>query len=429
ASDGTGESGMRVFLYRTPFMPDERTNYVAQTDTAGRFQFTYLSEGEYQAIWVDDQNRNRIWEQNREWAQPFHQEYFQLEQEQLVNLGTLYVDRPDTTNPVLQGAGLLTSDYLRLRFNEEVFWEDGTFFTVLDTMGREITQGMPVYVPAEDPFVVFAQSLEALNEDQLHTINPEPFTDEAGNHATSNLDPFTGSAEPDTVSLRVIGDNRLPGLFANEPLIVGYSRSIDDDAVMDSLIVVEGEQIHKEWPSVRLDRHRLQIFSEGEQWESGVRYSFRIWDPLLERHETIEPRIWQRNHLGSIHLTLEDTTNRSDHRLTLFDEEGKVRVDTTFSQSIQIPDLPPLSFTVIVYRDRDGDGNWNPGSVLPFELPEPYFVRRSLPVREGFSSELTVSFEDQFHGAELPEDPDSQNSEVDIQEAENSGEESPLIRN
>lgn len=391
---GAGEAGQRVFLYREPFDPDERANYIAQTDTAGLFRFTHLSEGSYRAIWVEDINRNRIWEREREWAQPFHDSTFVLPREGQVDLGTIYVQRPDTVRPRLMGVGLLSSDRLRLRFDEEVFWDEESVIHLQDTLGRTFTEAFPLYVIPEDPMIVMAQSLLSLPEEEMFVPVPEGIADQSGNPVRVAMQPFPGSAQSDTSRLEIIGDNLQPGLFPEEPVIIGYNKLIDDRNILDSLKVVEGERLLEGWPNARVERHRLIIEPPGE-WEAGVIYQILAWNPATERLRPYEPLIWHRNQWGSLEVSLADSANREEHFLTLFDTEGKIRIDTTFVGGIELDRLPPLNYTLSVFRDINGSGDWDSGSVIPFAAPEPYFVRRNLPVRAGFTSELSISFDDQ----------------------------------
>jgi hypothetical protein len=392
AHDGKRDSGYRVFLYRSPFDLTERANYVAQTDTSGRVQFSYLAEDTYKAIWVDDVNRNRIWDSDRELAQPFHDSTFTISSGEEYDLGTIFVDRPDTTRPELRGVGLLTEEMMRMRFNEEIFWNDDARIVVQDTLGNDFTEALPLYILPEDPYILIAQSFDPLPEDEYFILDMIGLTDRAGNPAQFLTEPFQGSSQPDSISTLIIGDNAEPGLFPDEPLIIGYNKFIDDNDIVDSLRVVDGDRMIENWQFYEVDRHRLKVFPE-ESWESGISYQFLVWNPALELLRPFEPTIWQRNQLGGIEFILSDTLSASEYYLSLFDDQGKVQIDTTFTETIEIDQLPPLQYTAIIFRDDDQSGRWDPGSVVPFRAPEPYFVRVDIPVREGFTSELEVNFE------------------------------------
>jgi uncharacterized protein (DUF2141 family) len=78
--------------------------------------------------------------------------------------------------------------------------------------------------------------------------------------------------------------------------------------------------------------------------------------------------------------------------LTIENEELGVVADTTFSGSIQVSELPPLTYQVTAFEDLNGNGQWDSGQVEPYQAPEPYYIRNDVPVKPGFTSDLTISF-------------------------------------
>lgn len=409
ADTGAGESGRRVFLYREPVDFSSRANYVAESDTAGVVNFGYLSEGKYRAIWVNDVNRNRIWEQQREAAQPFSLERFELEQNGEFDLGTLFVSMPDTVAPVLEGVGLLSERRLRIRNSEEIEWEPNAFISVVDTLENSITTAYPLYKQESDPTVFFAESEDPLQEDQFFTVLPNEFYDLAGNPLEVNIDPFVGSSEPDTTALRPISHNSENGLFPDESLEITYSKFIDDESVSDSLLVFEGDQMFEEWPDFEIDRHILRVSPKDSVWESGLRYEMRVWDPWESEYLRINPEIWQRNQLGSIEFTVVNAQDELPLRLKVQDIDRSIVIDTTFTGSIiEIDNLPPLEYRAIIYQDENENNLWDAGSVVPYRKPEAYAVQRSIPVREGFTSETEITFPNRVNGSiELPQIPET----------------------
>jgi hypothetical protein len=396
ANTGRGTSGNKIFLYREPVDYTNSANYIAESDTSGAVQFSYISEGTYSAIYVDDINRNRIWESNRESAQPFSVERIEIEQGQTTELGTLYYSMPDTLAPAVEGGGLLSERRLRMRISEPVIWNNEAFISVMDTLGNAITRAYPLYTQETDLNVFFAQSEDPLAESEFYTIESNGITDSTGNLMSSeNLVPFAGSSEPDTTILRTISHNTKNGVFPNDPIEITYSKFIDDDSVMDSLLVVEGDQVYENWEPAEIDRHLLRIFPQDE-WQSGTRYQFRVWNPYTEEREQIEPEIWQRNQLGGIEFTIPGSDSSSVHRIELTDLDNSIQVDTTFADSLFLDNLPPLEYKARIYHDENQNNRWNFGTVDPYREPELYIVRRSIPVREGFTSEVEIIFPDGY---------------------------------
>ena len=392
ADQGSVDAGERVFLYREPIDYTAQANYVAQSDTSGRIDFTYLREGTYSAIWVDDLNRDRRWNPERERAQPFHSETVDAVQDAIRDLGTIYISTPDTVAPRLDGVGLLSNVRLRLRVSEEVFWDDDSQITVVDSLGNEFTTAYPLYKDESDPNVLFMQSGDPLVEEQLFNVEQTGFTDAAENPMRIEIEPFPGSAVSDTTRLRIISDNADGGLFPDESFDIIYSKFIDETAVVDSLIVFEGEDVLSNYQEIEIDRNRLRIFPPSGEWQTGVSYQFGVWDPDFVERRTLNPEIWQRNELGSIDFIPSDSDTTTETYLKLFDENNKVDIDTVFTGSVEITNLPPVSYTAQIYRNTYGETEWNPGTIDPFQAPEPYFLQKDIPVREGFTSEVNVEF-------------------------------------
>ncbi len=392
ADKGSVDAGERVFLFREPIDFTAQANYVAQSDTSGEIDFSYLREGTYSAIWVKDLNRDRRWNPERERAQPFHSETVEVIQGAERNLGNIYISTPDTVSPRLDGVGLLTDIRLRLRISEEVFWGDDAVLTVLDSLGNDYTVAHPLYKDESDPNIVFSQAETPIEESQFFTIQQSGFADDADNPMSSDIDPFPGSAVSDTTRLRIITDNADVGLFPDEPFEVIYSKFIDEPAILDSLIVFEGENAIPNYDFVEIEKNRLRILPPSGDWQTGVRYQFGVWDPEFAERRTLQPEIWQRNQLGSIDFIPADDDTTTKTHLMLFDENNKVNVDTVFTGSVEITNLPPISYTAKIYRNTYGGADWNPGTIIPFQAPEPYFMRSEIPVREGFTSEVNVVF-------------------------------------
>lgn len=385
------EAGERVFLFRAPVDYTAQANYVAQSDTSGLINFSYLREGIYSAIWVDDLNRDRRWNPERERAQPFHSENVDVLQDKETNIGTIYIQRPDTVSPRLDGVGLLSDIRLRLRLSEEVTWIDDAELTILDSLGNNYTTAYPLYKDSSDPNILYSQAVDPLEESQLFDVRQTGFTDEAGNSMRTDIDLFPGSAVSDTTQLRIISDNADGGLFPDEPFEVVYSTFIENPAVLDSLIVFEGEDATVGYELADVERNRLRILPDGE-WQSGVRYQFGVWDPEFAERRTLQPEIWQQNELGSIDFIPSDEDTVTQTHLMLSDENNNVNIDTVYVGSVEITNLPPVSYTAKIYRNTDDVVPWSPGTIIPFQAPEPYFLRREIPVREGFTSEVIVEF-------------------------------------
>ncbi|WP_171032809.1 Ig-like domain-containing protein [Fodinibius saliphilus] len=390
AQTGNGAEGDRILLYREPVDLSQKANYIAETDTGGTFNFSYLSEGRYKAFWVDDRNRNKIWDRQNERTQPFKDEFVELEDGDTDTLGTIYKTPVDTTKPSLQGIGLFSSQRLRMRFSENVVLTDSINVLITDTTGNVQSDAYPLYVQPGERFVMFAYSTEDLVESGNYRIDISGLVDEFGNPLSKVEQHFTGSAQEDTTRQRIIERNSVSGYYPEDPFTITYAKPIEGSLLRDSLKVVEGDSLVERWPNVKMDKNKFSILP-GKQWKDGVTYEVRLWDPAIEDYRKFSPEIWHSSRMGALNALVEDSTV-SNVRLEIINDEAEFYRDTVFSDSIEIKQLPPLKYTVIAYEDLNDNGNWDFGRVDPFKAPEPYFIQKDVPVEKAMTGELTIIF-------------------------------------
>jgi len=392
AENGEPAEDKRVLLYRQPFDLTSRATYQAQTDTGGTFNFTYLAEGSYKALIVDDRNRNKTWDEENETSFPFYQETISLQKSSSDTLDVVYIAQPDTIKPVLQGVGLFSQNRIRLRFSENITTDKEVRFNIADSLENAYTKAYPLYISENDPFVLFAHSEDPLLEDVRYQIDPQGVRDLSGNAPDSGYVEFTGTAQEDTTKQRIIGREMEKDLLVNDPITIVYTAPISQPEIIDSLVVIEGEIDFDDWPEVQTDGNRLTISPQGD-WIEGVDYQFLAWNPITLRRQLFEPNIWDSTEFGDIDIRILDADSTQTHVISLEDPTGRIVRSMDFSQQITITDLPPVSYTLKIFRDENGDQEWNMGSVIPYQKPEKYYVQQNINVQVGFTSEVQISFD------------------------------------
>ncbi len=392
AATGKAATEQKVLLYREPIDFSKKANYQAQTDTGGVFTFSYLAEGRYRALLVDDRNRNKIWDKNSESAYPFFREYISLEKAGKDTLDVIYTTQVDSIAPSLQGVGLFSTNRMRLRFSENVRISEHADLVIADSGGNKYSEAYPLYVSPKEQFVAFAQSMEPLREGGEYHLKFNGITDVAGNRPDTTAFRFTGTSQEDTTKQRIIAANGRSGLLQNEPFEVTFAAPITDQLIIDSTIVIEGEVDFPDWPEIESRRNHLLINPQGE-WIEGVEYQFLVWNPRTQRRKLYEPEVWDSTEYGEVEINLANTDSSANHHVRLINSEGVNIVQKIFNTSTLISDLPPLSYTIIIFRDENGNGTWDRGKVLPYKSPEPYYVQKNLSVQEGFISEVNITFD------------------------------------
>ncbi|MBO6524140.1 MAG: Ig-like domain-containing protein [Balneolaceae bacterium] len=392
ADTGEGAEGAKVLLYRSPIDLSEKAIYQAQADTGGIFNFSYLREGNYQALYVDDRNRNKIWDQGSEAAQPFSRQIIELEKAGSDTLDVLYIVQQDSLAPKLQGVGLFSSKRMRLRFNENIELQDNATLTVLDSLGNTYSEAYPLYISQKDPFVLFAQSEKDLGENDKYSLSLEGITDEFGNTSITDGIAFEGSTQVDTTLQRVIEHRTGNGIFPSQRVEVMYAAPINDPMLIDSIVVVEGNVSFSDWPAIYTERNFLFIEPQEETWIEGVDYQFLIWNPATQRRQLLEPEIWDSPELGELALSITGEDSISTISFSLINENIDFKIDSSFTTSIILQNLAPINYQLIVFKDENGNNRWDSGSVIPFQAPEPYYLQRNINVRSGFTSEIFIEF-------------------------------------
>ncbi len=390
AESGRSADAVKVLLYREPIDFSQKATYQAETDTSGEFNFAYLREGVYKALYVDDRNRNKIWEEGREDAQPFSEEFITLGKAGSDTLDVLYITKPDTTEPKLLGVGMFSSNRLRLRFNENISVQEGASVSVLDSLNEEYSPGYVLYASQKDPFVAFAQTREALEATQEYSIQLTGITDAAGNVAIGSGIVFEGSNQADTTLQRIMRHETQNGIFPSQAVEITYAAPIQDPMITDSIVVVEGDVSFNDWPAIEIINNKLFIQPQGS-WIEGLNYQFLVWNPLSRRRQLFTPEIWDEIQLGGLMIKSE-SSDSTQFSLLLENEKLGISIDTTFTDSLEIQSLAPVSYTIKVFVDENGNSKWDHGLPFPYEAPEPYYIQRGVQVRQGFSSEIILEF-------------------------------------
>jgi len=389
---GKGIQGERIVLYQRPIDLSESAIYTGESDTSGTVRFQYLAPGDYKAFWLGDKNRNRKWDKEIEQAQPFRNEFLSLDKNGSDSLGTVYVQQRDTLAPELQGVGLFSQQRMRFRFSEDIIITDSSEVVVFDTLGNSFTRANPLYIPDESPFAVFAQAEAPLVAEQSYRVEVAGFTDKAGNPVKNSEISFDGTNQKDTTLQRIIRVKTGKGLFPREPLVATFAKPFESNVMADSLIAIKGNAQINPWPEIELSANKMLIKPDGGEWEPGVPYEFRIFNPKTLQRETHEPNFWFDSDFGSLEFVREDSLYQKSLVIKLFNKESDIVRDTTFDEVATIKQLPPLKYTALIYHDRNGNGKWDRGQVEPYKAPEPKFIRRNMEVRSGFTATVPIEF-------------------------------------
>lgn len=406
AETGAMDESGRVLLYRQPINLDRPANYIGEPDTGGVVHFEYLREGTYKAFWLDDRNRNNMWDRERERAFPFYKEKVALEKASSADFGTIYISDPDTVSPVLQAVGLHTTDRLRLRFSEPIVFSDSTEITILQEDSTHFADVIPLFTERGNRNVLFGASEQPTADETDYRIRIRNIFDPSGNEAISNVVTFPGSADEDTVLNRFISHEPPGQMLSDEPVIIRYAKRITEPEITDSLIVIEGSSEHIDWPHTEI-RNNLLLIHPDESWRDGTAYEFRVWNPGIMDRRNIRPEILSENELGAVEILIGDDLPEGPYRYRLLRGQNEIIRSGVFTDSTTLTLLPPENYRLILFHDRKENGLWDSGSVDPYQEPAFYDVISPVPVQRGLTGTVRIGEEQDSElefDEELPED-------------------------
>jgi uncharacterized protein (DUF2141 family) len=391
---GSGSKGERVFLYREGMEFSDPAYYVAQTDSAGTFRFEYLSQGTYSLFWVNDRNNNRRWEQQRERAQPFSELSLSVRNDSTFEAGRIYVQQPDTVKPLLQGVGLLSSQRLRLRFSEPIQLSDSLRMSIATDSGKTIGSARPLYIQPKDSTILFAQAQVPTQSDSNYVLRLTHLMDRAGNLQREQEYSFVGSGQEDTTQQRMVTTNTGSGIVDTTAVEAIYAKPISSSTLVDSLIVISGTDISAQWPGVAADFNTLLVLPQ-PVWNPEAQPQVRFWNPSIQDRTSITPTVWKTQNLAGLEWQLQGDLPVDSVHIMLETQEVIPRVVLDGSRPIRgtITGLRPITYSMTIYIDQNGNNRWDPGTVIPFTPPEPLWIQRNISLSQSMTGTVRYQFD------------------------------------
>ncbi len=384
-----GESGMTVGLFRESML-DQSAVYVAESDTSGIVRFRHATPGQYVAVLFDDRNRNRRIDQGERHFPAKEPVTVSTDSAQIV--GPLFYTSQDTVPPTVLGVGLLSNTRIRVRFSEPIRLNRSSSVEV--QQDSRIVQALWLYSDTADPTVAFANSMEPLLQGASYNLRVTGVTDLAGNSLAATPPTFVGSNQQDTTQVRLVRFPENPVVLSPDSILFVYSKPLSGSAVIDSLIVVDGERAMRTWTDVHVEHNRMYVYREGG-WRPGQSYQIRVWDPLQLRHVPISFRPLGEADLGGLEITIEPSWSDGVVVVDVLDQAGEILNQAKGVGPFIFDDLIPGNVSIRVWVDTNGNGRWDGGSIIPATAdPEPVYIQRGIPISPRLTTAVRVGSND-----------------------------------
>lgn len=359
-------------LYRKP-------KYFTQPDTGGVFRFNFIRETGYRIMMFTDRNQNRR-PDTTETMHPFLLPIVSVDTSRTRELNGYVPNVPDTTKPVLQGTGVLTSNRLRLRFSKKTSWR---FPRVIKTeRNGEPDSLVMLFEDAKSGGVVFAELFAPLNPGETIRIKNDP-------ELFLEADSATGIAQRDTV---LWGPESLPngdGHFENEPLEILYTKLPMEINPADSLLLIaNGQPVPDAIKQTRYNK--ITVIPPGTIWKQEVTYEVKLYVPSSRTYVSHKPNILFATEFGYLSADFEETDKPLIYEVARRD--GKFRNTGIFDEEKGLQ-LPAGTYFVVFYKDENLNGIWDAPRAIPFLKGEPVFVAPYVSVAKSFTTELKANLD------------------------------------
>ncbi|WP_457652904.1 Ig-like domain-containing protein [Rhodocaloribacter sp.] len=394
---GDGAPGLDVYAFPAPdeAAPDslpERPAYRTQTGDDGRFLFEYMSEEPFFVIALRDRNRNR---------RPDVAEAFAVPPRPVLRPDTTSVGDErrwlvtvrDTIPPELRQVRARSSRRLALRFSEAVRLArtDTAGWVLRDSVTGARPALRAVYMIPEDPrqVLVLTDSLAA----RTHTIRVAAVVDSSGNPVRDGEMRFTPVAEADTFRLRFRGfdpdslTDSPDGASLPPPLRPAVRFNQPVDSARFRAVVAVRDTTGRPLVFTRDTGDGVTYRLAPEPWPD-TPFDVTVDGRALTGADTVFTRRFRRmgpDELGELsgYVTADDTTGALV--VELYDAAGDARtpIRTTRPDAagyFVFRELPGGGrYRLRAFVDRNGNGRWDGGFLLPYTPAEPLGWGGDLP--------------------------------------------------
>lgn len=400
ATSKDSPEGVMVFAYLLiPGAPDSlnprttKPDYITQTGKTGEFALRHLLLGRYRLLAVRDEYRNLLYDPE---ADEYGVPSFDIQLNMLDTLRrnvTMRLAKEDTTAPRLLKVTALSRSRLLLEFSESLDTSSVApqHFSIRDTV-ENTTVTVRYAVPVKLSTVMLLTA--TLQDGRAYRVAAGPIRDQAGNeiHPLANSATFTGSSLPDTarptISSFSIPDSTR-GVELQPMLQLTFSDVMENASVVQAITVQDssGNRVPLSfrklndaawelyfpqplrslaWYVLTVDGTKVRNMNEIAGSDSQRRYRFQTLD--VELLSSIEGRVVDRSPtdtLGMIFLIAENVGSVSQRTFTMpLSRPGE----------FAFRNLGEGQYLLRAYRDRNGNGLFDPGRPFPFQPSERFAV-------------------------------------------------------
>lgn len=369
----------------------QKAPYIIPIGTTGSFAVRGLADGLYRVIVFRDENKNALIDANEEFTTTPRDVQIQRGQSEYLQLR---LGKPiDHEPPQLVRARPLTSSLLQLQFTERVFpvstWAGS--ITLHTTDGTEVPSSVQ-WTPASTPDVVlvrFAKPLDSTTY-ELH-VAPSSLRDSAGVRLADTIvtKSITWTSKPDTTTLRVVAispPDSAKDVAVDTTISLTFSDAVDTNDTRVSIWHETSQgaiPVATRWISPTM----LELIAQRPRIPKAMYTTTVVIDRLTSaigselKADTIMHHMStaaRKNDPGTVKGRI-DTLPQSPAGVAsiirLLTPQGNVAATGNVDAHGEfiIAAAPPGEYSVDVFYDTNGNGQFDCGDTSPFMFSEPWW--------------------------------------------------------
>lgn len=389
--------GVTILAYLLNGLPDTLDprntlpDYVTQTGKFGEFNLRHLAFGSYRVVALRDEFKNLLYDPETDDYGIASSDIKLTPYDTLKSNVWLRLSREDTTALRLLKVTVQNRSVLRAEFSSTIASKNiaPSWFRISDTAGQRplsVAAVAPVFPQLTSVLLVTdqqtAESAYRLEVDSLRGQNGLAM------NALARSLVFTGSSTPDTLGPVVasfsVGDSSR-GVDLDRPMTIHFSVPVEKSTAERAITFVDSGRTavafrytwlsdaslelkpeaplkSKVWHSLRIRPAQITDV-RGKAGRDSLRV-FRFQTIDRELFSTIEGAVRDTGSVdlgGPIYVVAQDATVKEAR-------EHVVRL--TRAGSFIVRDIPEGKYCLRAYRDRNGNGQFDPGQVFPYKPSE-----------------------------------------------------------
>ena len=385
--------GVTIFIYKnlsdTITPAKVKPDYISQSGKNGEYLVTGLGDGSYRAFAVRDKNSNLLWDsENEEIGIQF--EPIVLADSTNIRSGVDFqLSVMDTSRPALLEATMTDRNHILSVFSKRIDSSkiSSANFTIIDSTNKKTYPVRYVYNKRRKGSNILLEISDSLKDDRLF-LNAENLYDYNGNKSRRETTEFYFNGKPDTLKPKIEKiilpfDKNIS--FTNPAFVLRFSEGVCSGNLASSVLInnEKGENVNLSVSRIN-DAEFVVALNKQLHPDEKIKLKImmnRICDAAGNKGDsTYEKEIKTINDLAFVtisgnalyyptdaanYVVLKSLDKKRSLQKTLIGKKGKYILKQVL----------PGKYFVWAFSDKNANGKYDFGKVVPFEFAEPFYFR------------------------------------------------------